>query len=94
VLGLVNNLLLQNIPGGTFTTCFYAILDPNSGRLRYSNAGQNLPYLVRDGAIQELQAVGMPLGLMPEQEYEEQEAVVSAGDSILFYSDGLIEAHN
>jgi serine phosphatase RsbU (regulator of sigma subunit) len=41
-----------------------------------------------------LQAVGMPFGLMPEQEYEEQEAVVSAGDSILFYSDGLIEAHN
>jgi HAMP domain-containing protein len=94
VLGLVNNLLLQNIPGGTFATCFYAILDPNSGHLRYANAGHNLPYLVRDGAIQELRAVGMPLGLMPEQEYEEQEVVVSAGDSILFYSDGLVEAHN
>jgi serine phosphatase RsbU (regulator of sigma subunit) len=94
VLALVNNLLLQNIPGGTFATCFYAILDPKSGRMRYANAGHNLPYLARDGEVHELRAVGMPLGLMPDQEYEEQELSISAADCILFYTDGLVEAHD
>jgi serine phosphatase RsbU (regulator of sigma subunit) len=36
----------------------------------------------------------MPLGLMPGMSYEEKEATLEAGDSILFYSDGLVEAHN
>ena len=94
VLALVNNLLLQNIPSGTFTTCFYAILDPKSGSIRYANAGHNLPYLERDGEIHELRAVGMPLGLMPDQEYEEHALSVSAGNCTLFYTDGLVEAHN
>jgi serine phosphatase RsbU (regulator of sigma subunit) len=36
----------------------------------------------------------MPLGLMPGMSYEEKETIVEAGDSALFYSDGLVEAHN
>lgn len=36
----------------------------------------------------------MPLGLMPEMDYEENEAVLGDGDCVLFYSDGLVEAHN
>ncbi len=36
----------------------------------------------------------MPLGLMPAMSYEEKEAEVASGDSVLFYSDGLVEAHN
>ena len=94
VLALVNNLLLQNIPSGTFATCFYAILDPSTGRIRYANAGHNLPYLASDGEVRELRAVGMPLGLMPDQEYEEHDIAVTGGDCTLFYTDGLVEAHN
>ena len=94
VLALVNNQLLKNIPGGTFTTCFYAILGPTSGRLRYANAGHNLPYLARHDEVHELRAVGMPQGLMPDQEYEEQEQHIATGDCILFHTDGLVEAHS
>jgi serine phosphatase RsbU (regulator of sigma subunit) len=36
----------------------------------------------------------MPLGLMPGMDYEEKEIVLDAGESVLFYSDGLVEAHN
>jgi serine phosphatase RsbU (regulator of sigma subunit) len=36
----------------------------------------------------------MPLGLMPKMSYEEKEIVLDAGDGVLFYSDGLVEAHN
>jgi serine phosphatase RsbU (regulator of sigma subunit) len=82
------------MPSGMFATCFYAILDPASGHLCYANAGHNIPYLSRDGNILELRATGMPLGLMPEQSYLEQEVSINKNDSILFYTDGLVEAHN
>jgi serine phosphatase RsbU (regulator of sigma subunit) len=36
----------------------------------------------------------MPLGLMPDSCYEEQEVTLAPGESLLFYSDGLVEAHN
>lgn len=94
VLALVNNLLLQNIPGGTFATCFYAIFDPQTGSIRYANAGHSLPYLEQEGQIYELRATGMPLGLMPDQEYQEHELTISPGACALFYTDGLVEAHN
>src|SRR5215218_523711 len=65
VLAQVNETLLARIPQNMFVTCFYAILDPKSGTLRYANAGHDLPYLHRDGNAEELKARGMPLGLMP-----------------------------
>jgi serine phosphatase RsbU (regulator of sigma subunit) len=79
-----------------FVTCFYAVLDPESAGLRYANAGHDLPYLRGRSSnhAEELSARGMPLGLMPEMSYEENETVLDAGDSVLFYSDGLVEAHD
>jgi len=94
VLRRANDPLVMDIPPNMFVTCFYAILDPESGRLLYANAGQDLPYLHRGGDAEELRARGMPLGLMPGMSYEEHEVVLEAGDSALFYSDGLVEAHD
>jgi serine phosphatase RsbU (regulator of sigma subunit)/CHASE1-domain containing sensor protein/anti-sigma regulatory factor (Ser/Thr protein kinase) len=94
VLAEANEVLYAYIPSGTFVTCFYGILDPQSGRIVYANAGHDPPYLQRDGDAQELMARGMPLGLMPEMPYEEKESVLVAGDDLLFYSDGLVEAHD
>jgi serine phosphatase RsbU (regulator of sigma subunit) len=95
VLARVNEALLARIPPNMFVTCFYAILEPESGRLSYANAGHNLPYLRRRGGdCEELRATGMPLGLMPGMGYEENEIVLDAGEAALFYSDGLVEAHD
>jgi serine phosphatase RsbU (regulator of sigma subunit) len=95
VLARVNDALYPDIPSEMFVTCFYAILDPAAGRLRYANAGHDLPYVHHHGeGTHELRATGMPLGLMPEMSYEEKEAVLREGDCVLFYSDGLVEAHN
>ncbi len=94
VLAEANEVLYAYIPAGTFVTCFYGILDPESGRIIYANAGHDPPYLQRDGDAQELMAGGMPLGLMPGMPYEEKESVLAAGDDLLFYSDGLVEAHD
>jgi serine phosphatase RsbU (regulator of sigma subunit)/predicted ester cyclase len=94
LLAQVNETLLARIPANMFVTCFYAILDPQSGSLSYANAGHDLPYLHRDGDAEELRARGMPLGLMPGMGYEEKDIVLECGESVLFYSDGLVEAHD
>jgi len=95
VLGRVNETLVARIPSNVFVTCFYAILDPESASLSYANAGHDLPYLRHsDGHAEELRARGMPLGLMPEMSYEEGEVSLREEDGVLFYSDGLVEAHD
>jgi len=95
VLRRVNDALVTDIPATMFVTCFYAVLDPKSASLRYANAGHDLPYLRRtSGEAEELRARGMPLGLMPGMGYEEKATVLKAGEVALFYSDGLVEAHN
>jgi serine phosphatase RsbU (regulator of sigma subunit)/predicted ester cyclase len=94
LLKQVNEALVPSIPTNMFVTCFYAILDPKSGSLTYANAGHDLPYLHRNGEAEELRARGMPLRLMPEMGYEEKETILEAGEAALFYSDGLLEAHN
>ena len=95
MLQRVNEALFPYIPSNMFVTCFYAILDPESGLLRYANAGHDLPYLHHhDGDAEELRARGMPLGLMPAMSYEEKEIVLQEGDSALLYTDGLVEAHD
>jgi serine phosphatase RsbU (regulator of sigma subunit)/predicted ester cyclase len=94
VLRRVNDSLVMDIPPNMFVTCFYAILDPSSGSLTYANAGHDLPYLWHGGAAEELRARGLPLGLMPGMRYEEGEASQREEHGVLFYSDGLVEAHD
>jgi serine phosphatase RsbU (regulator of sigma subunit)/predicted ester cyclase len=94
VLKRVNEALNTRIPDNMFVTCFYGVLEPTSGRFIYANAGHDLPYLRRGSGAEELSARGMPLGLMAGMGYEENEVVLGAGDRVMFYSDGLVEAHN
>jgi predicted ester cyclase len=95
MLQRVNEALFPYIPSNMFVTCFYAILEPESGTFTYANAGHDLPYLRRrSGECKELRARGMPLGLMPGMSYEQKEIELGAGEAALFYSDGLVEAHD
>src|SRR3989440_947305 len=95
VLERVNEIIYQDIPPKMFVTCLYALLDPETGQLLYANAGHDLPYHRHQvSEVTELRATGMPLGLMPGMKYEEKETRLAYGESILFYSDGIVEAHN
>ncbi len=95
VLERVNEALVARIPPNMFVTCFYGVLDPSSASFAYANAGHDLPYVRRRGGdAEELRARGMPLGLMPGMSYEEKEIILQAGEAALFYSDGLVEAHD
>jgi serine phosphatase RsbU (regulator of sigma subunit)/anti-sigma regulatory factor (Ser/Thr protein kinase) len=94
VLAHVNEMLCGDIPPNMFVTCLYGILDPATGRFVFANAGHNLPAKCGLDSIVELRATGMPLGLLPGMTYDEQESGLVPGESILVYSDGLVEAHN
>jgi len=94
VLEEANELMCAYIPPNTFVTCFYGVLDSESGRFRYANAGHDPSYKRNEREVDELRARGMPLGMMPGMLYEEDETSLVAGDDLLFYSDGLVEAHD
>jgi phosphoserine phosphatase RsbU/P len=93
--GLNQYVCAQNLGGQRFTTAFLAELEPTTGRLTYVNAGQNWPVLRRgSGAIDRLETGGLPLGIKPDARYECGATILAAGDLLLIFSDGLIEAEN
>ena len=94
VLERVNEHLCPDMPAKMFVTCLYGVLDPATGLLRFANAGHDLPYVNTADGVVELRARGMPLGLMPGMAYEEKEAVLQPGESVLLHSDGVVEAHD
>src|SRR5918996_2053689 len=93
VLERANDLLYPDIPAHMFVTCLYAVLDPATGRIEFANAGHNLPYVHTEDGVVEYRATGMPLGLMPGMSYEEKEAILGPGQTMLLHSDGVAEAH-
>jgi serine phosphatase RsbU (regulator of sigma subunit) len=84
VLARVNETLVASIAPNMFVTCFYAILEPESGHLLYANAGHSLPCCRCDDAATERSARGMPLGLMPKMSYEEKETVLGPAEGVRF----------
>ena len=91
----VNQYLAKNTPSNRFVTLFAAELDPPTGILNYINAGHNPPLVGRaNGKVEQLDAGGFPLGIMPQAEYEIGQLQLNPGDSLVIYSDGVSEANN
>ena len=91
-----NELIRKDSRSDRFVTVLFAVLDPHSGKLVYSNAGHNRPLWLQaaTGELHELSARGIVLGIFEEVELEEQELEVAPGDVLLFYTDGVTEAIN
>jgi len=94
MLARINDRISADIPEKMFVTCLIAILELDTGYLRFANAGHNLPLVRGREGVRSLRARGMPLGLLPEMVYEEQEAVIASGELLMIYSDGIVEARN
>lgn len=93
-LAHVNRSLAPRCPVGKFITFFYALLDPPTGGLSYSNAGHNYPLLVRsNGKVEQLPESGMVLGIFPSSQYKQMATHLDPGDLLVLYSDGVTEAH-
>jgi sigma-B regulation protein RsbU (phosphoserine phosphatase) len=81
--------------GRRFTTAFIAEYEPSSRRLTYVNAGHNNPIVRRrSGAIERLEAGGIPLGVIEDAAYESGERFLEVGDWLAIFTDGVIEAEN
>ena len=95
VLSETNRRLLEDTRSGLFVTVFYGILDPSTGTLTYANAGHNPPYLLRSGeTVQSLTRTGTPLGVFEEATWEQVQVQLLPGDSLVIYTDGVVDAQN
>jgi sigma-B regulation protein RsbU (phosphoserine phosphatase) len=89
----VNGLLAGQIPEGRFVTFVLGMLDPASRRFVYTNAGHNHPILVRaDGRVTRLDVGGPVLAVMGDAKYDVGELSLEAGDRLVFFTDGVVEA--
>jgi len=91
----LNRILCEIAPVGKFVSFFYAVLDSKDNRLTYCNAGHNAPVLVRaNGAASELNVAGAVLGQFPDWVYEQSDLQLRPGDTLMMFTDGLVEASN
>jgi serine phosphatase RsbU (regulator of sigma subunit) len=91
----MNAMACRGNSTGMFATLFVGVLDLASGRLVYSNAGHDRPYIVSGTGVRSLQAESnLPIGVMEDTEYRTQETQIAPGDMVLLYTDGLTEAMN
>ena len=93
LISLVNRVLLSRRIESRFATIFFGSLTPG-GRLTYCNAAQNPPLLVSSGRAEPLEIGGTRVGAFSEFVYEQGARQLSPGDTIVLFSDGIVEALN
>jgi sigma-B regulation protein RsbU (phosphoserine phosphatase) len=94
MLQQLNNRLLAARLDAKFIAMQFAIYDAALRELNIANAGGTLPLLVRSGEVTEINVTGMPLGLLPEAEFDEATLTLVPGDMVVFASDGVQESMN
>jgi hypothetical protein len=95
---IVRSMNVQASKGNTtgmFVTLFVGVLDLSTGQLRYSNAGHEHPLIISNGEVRTLEAKShLPIGVMEETRYQDQETQIAPGDMVMLFTDGLTEAMN
>ncbi|HET9995409.1 MAG TPA: GAF domain-containing SpoIIE family protein phosphatase [Candidatus Acidoferrum sp.] len=94
VLALLNQRLYGARLDSRFIAMLFAVFDAPSRKLKLSNAGGPYPLLVRDRHVLSIRLAGVPLGLLPDTQYDESEIDLRPGDIVLFASDGILESAN
>jgi serine phosphatase RsbU (regulator of sigma subunit) len=92
----VNDFIRQDAASPLLLSAFYTVLDADSGRLTYANAGHNAPILRRaaTGQLELLESRGLLLGAFPTFTPNEQSCALDPGDFVVFFTDGITEARN
>jgi serine phosphatase RsbU (regulator of sigma subunit) len=94
IISRLNEMACHECRNGEFVTLFYAIIDVKDKTITYCNCGHEPTVLIRDGQIMDLEKGGLVLGVDDREEYEIETVELKDGDSLLFYTDGLIDAVN
>ena len=90
-----NQLLYHNTASEKFVTLFYAVLDPLSGEVTYSNAGHEAPFVLgKTGAPTRLSTGGLVLGILEDAAFQEERVQLPPGGLLVLCSDGITEALN
>jgi len=90
-----NQLLYHNTASEKFVTLFYAVLDPLSGEVTYSNAGHEAPFVLgKTGAPARLSTGGLVLGILEDAAFQEERVQLPPGGLLVLCSDGITEALN
>ncbi len=81
---------------GMFITFLYSVYDRAAKKLTYSNAGHYLPIIfdAKTKKFKPLHTGGLPMGIYPEQDYPEETVQLSSGDTVVMFTDGIVEAMN
>jgi serine phosphatase RsbU (regulator of sigma subunit) len=91
----VNSALLRDlIAAELFISVFYAEIHPDSGRMTYCRAGHPLPLLLESEGARWLDTEGILLGICEDAAFEQGVVQMQPGDSLLFFTDGLVEAES
>ena len=85
----------HSLGGQRFTTAVLAEYDPTTRRLAYVNAGHNSPVIRRaNSSTDRLESGSLPLGITPEATFPSAEVTLQAGDTLVLFTDGVVEAFN
>lgn len=94
ILREINENLSPKTSPTKFVTMVVGLVDPQSGRIEFSNAGHTPPLVVRRDTVEELKTTDMVVGLFPTATYRNQEITLGAGDALVLFTDGITEAEN
>lgn len=94
MLALLNKRLHGTRLDARFIAMSFAVYEASARRLTLSNAGGPYPLLVRDGHVVSIRLEGVPLGLLPETQYDQSDIDLQPGDVVIFASDGIVESEN
>ncbi len=93
---IANRFLFKNVSRDKFATVHFAILDHETGILRFTNSGHGKIHIFRKrtGAFEEQMVTGIPIGMLATASYSEVEIRLETGDIVVLYTDGIPEARN
>ncbi|HSP07827.1 MAG TPA: PP2C family protein-serine/threonine phosphatase, partial [Acidobacteriota bacterium] len=94
IVTAVNEFIYRYSTQEKFISMFVVVLAPGTGEFTFCNAGHNPPFLIRAQGHRLFEDGGMPVGVFLEQQYVQGECVIAPGETLVMYTDGLVEARN
>lgn len=93
IVASINLALCEREVEARFVTLLFGVITPD-GRLTYCNAGHNPPLVIGSSGVRRLEAGGSVLGILNTASYDQEDVALAEGDTIVVFSDGVVEALN
>jgi sigma-B regulation protein RsbU (phosphoserine phosphatase) len=94
MMSRLNRLLYRNTSASEFATLFYTVVDLETGRARYANAGHDFPFVLGNGGARALVESGIVLGCIDDFEYHENHFEIPADGALVVFTDGVTDSES